>query len=124
IINNFDHEHIIILLVMVDGIKAGFKIGYGRDKGVFYSAKGGIMPAFRRKGLARRLTREMMIRASKLGYSVFQFDTFPNMGPEMMIMGLNDGFKIIDAGWNNIHNDFRFTLSVSISDYLSREDNH
>lgn len=118
IINNIDHDHIMALLLKVDGIRAGFKIGYGINPAIFYSAKGGIMPAFRRQGLARLLTKEMIRRAYDLGYKTFEYDTFPNKGPEMLFMGLKDGFRITDAGWNDIHKDFRIHLSVSISEYL------
>jgi hypothetical protein len=118
IINSLDHEHIIALLLKVDGVRAGFKIGYGINPTVFYSAKGGIMPAFRRNGYARLLTREMMKRALKLGYEFFEFDTFPNKGPEMLFMALSDGFRITETGWNNIHNDIKIHLSVSILEYL------
>lgn len=123
IINSFDHKDLIILLLIVDGLRAGFKIGYGQSNKVYYSAKGGVMPVFRRQGYARLLTVEMMKRAQQIGYEKFEFDTFPNRGHEMLIMGLHDGFRITEAGWNNIHNDIRVHLSVSISEYLSRHAN-
>jgi len=119
IINSLDHVHIIALLLKVDGIRAGFKIGYGINPTVFYSAKGGVMPAFRRNGYARLLTSEMIKRVVKLGYETFEFDTFPNKGPEMLFMALSDGFKITEAGWNDLHNDIRIHLSVSILEYLN-----
>lgn len=123
IINSFNHKDLIILLLQIDGLRAGFKIGYGQSNKVYYSAKGGIMPVFRRQGFARLLTVEMMKRAQNMGYEKFEFDTFPNRGHEMLIMGLHDGFRITEAGWNNIHNDIRVHLSVPISEYLSRHAN-
>jgi hypothetical protein len=120
VINSYDRNDLIILLLEIDGIRAGFKVGYGMPENVFYSAKGGVMPAFRRQGHARLMTVEMMKLASKRGYKTFEFDTFPNQAPEMLMMGLNDGFKVTDAGWNEVHKDFRVHLSVSISAYLSR----
>ena len=81
------------------------------------------MPVFRRQGYARLLTLEMMKRAQEFGYEKFDFDTFPNQGHEMLSMGLDDGFRITEAGWNNIHNDIRVHLSVSISEYLFRHAN-
>lgn len=120
IINHYDHPDLIILLTEVNGLRAGFKIGYGQNDRTFYSAKGGVMPAFRRHGLARSMTHEMIRIASKLGYSTFEYDTFPNKGHEMLAMGLADGFKITEAGFNEIHQDIRVHLSVSISEYLLR----
>jgi hypothetical protein len=120
VINSYDRNDLLILLLEVDGIRAGFKVGYGQLDGVFYSAKGGVMPTFRRQGFARLMTIEMMKLAAKRGYETFEYDTFPNQAPEMLMMGLSDGFKVTDAGWNETHNDFRIHLSVSISAYLSR----
>jgi hypothetical protein len=120
VINSYDRNDLLILLLEVDGIRAGFKVGYGQSEGVFYSAKGGVMPAFRRQGYARLMTIEMMKLALKSGYQTFEFDTFPNQAPEMLMMGLSDEFKVTDAGWNDTHNDFRIHLSVSISEYLAR----
>ncbi len=120
VINSYDRNDLTILLLEIDGIRAGFKVGYGQENGIFYSAKGGVMPAFRRKGFARLMTIQMMKQAAKRGYKTFEFDTFPNQAPEMLMMGLSDGFKVIEAGWNEVHNDFRIHLSVSISEYLSR----
>lgn len=120
VINSYDRNDLLIFLLEVDGLRAGFKVGYGKDEGIFYSAKGGVMPAFRRRGFARLMTLEMMRMAHKLGYSTFEFDTFPNQAPEMLMMGLNDGFKVTDTGWNEVHKDFRIHLSVSITEYLSR----
>lgn len=123
IINSFNRKDLIILLMIVDGLRAGFKIGYGQSNKVYYSAKGGIMPVFRRQGFARLLTVEMMKMAQETGYEKFEFDTFPNRGHEMLVMGLDDGFRITEAGWNNVYNDIRVHLSVSISEYLSRHAN-
>lgn len=120
IINHYDHPDLVILLTEVNGLRAGFKIGYGRNDRTFYSAKGGVMPAFRRHGLARAMTHEMIKIASQLGYSTFEYDTFPNNGHEMLAMGLSDGFKITEAGFNEIHQDIMVHLSVSIPEYLSR----
>jgi GNAT superfamily N-acetyltransferase len=119
IINSFEKPDLTLLLLQVDGIRAGFKVGYGLGNGAFYSAKGGVMPVYRRRGFARLLTIEMMKLAQQKGYRRFEFDTFPNKGYEMLVMALSDGFKVTDAGWNEVHNDFRIHLSVSISEYLS-----
>jgi GNAT superfamily N-acetyltransferase len=120
IINRIDHEHMIILMLLVNDMRAGFKIGYSQANGVFYSAKGGILPAFRRRGYATLLLDEMMRRALELQFRHLRYDTFPNQHPEMLILGLKSAFKVVDAGWNDQHRDYRVTLSVSIQEYLSR----
>jgi GNAT superfamily N-acetyltransferase len=110
IINRTDHKDLIILKACSQDIIIGFKVGYGRAKGVFYSAKGGVLPAFRRLGIARQLMDEMMQSAALLGYTEFQYDTFPNMHPGMLILGINEGFKIVETRYNAQYKDFQITL--------------
>lgn len=119
LITRYDHPDLIALLLKIDGIRAGFKIGYGRQDGVFYSAKGGIMPAFRRKGYARKLLVTMMQMAAQAGYHTFRYDTFPKHYREMLLFGLKEGFEVTDTAYYPRMNDFRIELSVSIPDYLS-----
>lgn len=123
IINRYDHEHMIILMLKVNSLRAGFKIGYNLDEKTFYSAKGGVLPAYRRQGFARNMLREMMKDAQKLGFESFAYDTFPNIYPEMLILGLQEGFKVTDSEWNTHQHDFKLRLNVSISEYLFRIDN-
>ncbi|MCH8524173.1 MAG: GNAT family N-acetyltransferase [Balneolales bacterium] len=120
LITRYDQPDMIALLLKIDGIRAGFKIGYGREDGVFYSAKGGIMPAFRRKGYARKLMIHMMQQAWQAGYQTFRYDTFPKHYREMLLFGLKDGFEVTNTEYYARMNDFRIELSVSIPDYLLR----
>jgi GNAT superfamily N-acetyltransferase len=119
LINRYDHLDLIALMVTVDGIRAGFKIGYGKENGVFYSAKGGILPVYRRLGLARMLMHDMMLKAAELGYSTFRFDTLASKHREMLIFGLKHGFRITSTEWMAEESDYRIELSVSIPEYPS-----
>lgn len=119
LITRYDHPDLTALLLKIDGMRAGFKIGYGRKDGVFYSAKGGIMPAFRRKGYARKLLLTMMQQAFQAGYHTFRYDTFPKHYREMLLFGLKEGFEVTDTAYYPRMNDFRIELSVSIQEYLS-----
>src|SRR5690606_32951164 len=60
IINTFDRDDLLMLLAYVDEVPAGFKIGYRENRFTFYSAKGGVLPEYRRRGLARRMLYDMM----------------------------------------------------------------
>jgi GNAT superfamily N-acetyltransferase len=120
LITRYDHPDLLALILKIDGIRAGFKIGYGREDGVFYSAKGGVMPAFRRKGYARKLLVAMMQQAWQSGYHTFRYDTFPKHYREMLQFGLKEGFEVTDTSYYARMNDFRIELSVSIPDYLLR----
>lgn len=114
IINQFDRPDLMILLAVGEGEPVGFKIGYGEDRRIFYSAKGGVLEGWRRRGVARMLLYEMIERARQLGYARFAYDTFPNMHPGMTILGLLEGFRVTGAGYNSNYEDYRVRLEKDI----------
>ncbi len=107
VINTFEREDLMLLLAFVGGEAVGFKIGYRESRYTFYSAKGGVLEAYRRRGVSRRLLEEMMARARKKGYRNFAYDTFPNLHPGMTVLGLAEGFRITRADYNPTYRDFR-----------------
>lgn len=107
VINTFDREDLLMLLAWVDGEPAGFKIGYRLRAKAFYSAKGGVLPPFRRQGVARALLYAMMDRVRGWGYTMFLYDTFPNQHPGMTVLGLAEGFQVVKAGYSPQYNDYR-----------------
>lgn len=116
IINTFERGDLVILEALVDGVPAGFKIGYRENRFAFYSAKGGVMPAYRRKGVARALLAEMIRIAQKKGYRRFTFDTFPNLHPGMTIMALRLGFRIVRADYNSVYREYRVRFERPIAE--------
>jgi len=116
IINTFERGDIVILEARVDGAPAGFKIGYRENRFAFYSAKGGVLPEFRRKGVAQALLAEMIRIAGKKGYGRFTFDTFPNLHPGMTIMALRLGFRIVRADYNTTYREYRIRFETSIEE--------
>jgi len=114
VINQFDRPDLLILLATVDGDPVGFKIGYGESRSTFYSAKGGVLEAYRRQGVARALLDAMIAEVRRMGYRHFAYDTFPNMHPGMTIMGLERGFRVTAAGFNSTYRDYRLRLEVNL----------
>lgn len=114
IINTFDREDLLMLLAMVGEEPAGFKIGYRENRRIFYSAKGGVLPAYRGGGIARTLLHVMMERVRERGYSVFAYDTFPNMHPGMTVMGLREGFRVTRADFNTKYKDYRLRFEKKL----------
>ncbi|MFW5973008.1 MAG: N-acetyltransferase family protein [Bacteroidota bacterium] len=115
IINSFARDDLMILLATIDGDPAGFKIGYRESRLVFYSAKGGVMRHYRRRGIARALLEHMMTRAAHDGYRRFAFDTFPNRHPGMAVLALNYGFRITRADFNPTYRDYRIRFEIDLS---------
>lgn len=114
IINSFARDDLVVLLASVDGEPAGFKIGYRESRLVFYSAKGGVMPGFRRRGIARRLLDVMIDGADARGYKRFAFDTFPNRHPGMSVLALRQGFQLTRADYNPTYRDYRLRFEIDL----------
>lgn len=107
IIKTFDRDDLLMLLAWTREIPVGFKVGYRLDEQTFYSAKGGVHPSHRRKGIARALLHAMLDVVEQRGYARFIYDTFPNKHPGMTILGLNEGFEVIRAGYSPQFQDYR-----------------
>ncbi len=84
--------HLILIAEIAQQI-AGFKVGYERD-GYFYSWMGGVLPTFRRYGLARALAEAQEDWARQQGYTSVTFKT-RNRHRAMLLFALRRGFQII-----------------------------
>ena len=107
VINTFEREDLLILVAYVDGVPAGFKIGYKEDRFTFYSAKGGVRSEYRRRGVARILLQHMCETVRSWGYRRLAYDTIPNRHAGMTVMGLAEGFRVTRADYNPLYRDYR-----------------
>jgi GNAT superfamily N-acetyltransferase len=116
IINSFDHDDLVLLLAVTKERSApvGFKIGYRMSAEIFYSAKGGVAPGWRRQGIARLLLHDLMGRAARRGYARFAYDTFPNKHPGMTVLGLDEGFEVTRAGYSARYEDYRLRFECEL----------
>ncbi|MEM6647288.1 MAG: GNAT family N-acetyltransferase [Bacteroidota bacterium] len=115
VINTFSRDDLMMLLASVDRKPVGFKIGYRESRHTYYSAKGGVLPAYRRLGLARVMLDVMMEQVRDRGYRHFAYDTFPNKHPGMTTLGLHCGFRVVKADFNTVYNDFRLRLEKRLT---------
>lgn len=83
----------LILIASVDNQVVGFKVGYERE-GNFYSWMGGILPNFRRLGIAQALADAQEKWAKEKGYPHVSFKT-RNSHKSMLLFALKNGFDII-----------------------------
>ena len=84
----------LIAIAYVENNPAGFKVGYQReDDGSFYSWMGGILPGFRRQGIAQMLADYQEDWARKQGYSKVKMKTRNRLKP-MLYFALGNGFNI------------------------------
>lgn len=83
----------LVLIAFVDEQPAGFKVGYERD-GYFYSWLGGVLPGFRRHGIAQSLADAQEAWAREQGYGSVTFKT-RNRHKAMLAFALRNGFDIV-----------------------------
>jgi GNAT superfamily N-acetyltransferase len=114
VINRFDRPDLIMLLACNDAEPIGFKIGYGMDGGLYYSAKGGVMAPYRRRGVATVLLDQLMDAAAARGYTRFAFDTFPNLHTGMTLLALKQGFIVTEIRYSDIYDDLRVRFSATL----------
>ena len=89
-----------------------FKIGYERD-GMFYSWLGGVVPTHRNKGVASALAARQEEWARKQGYTTIWMKT-RNCFPEMLIMAIGRGFRIVGFDPREDVGQHRIVLEKSI----------
>ena len=114
VINTFDRDGLLMLVAFLDERPVGFKVGYQLHQDTFYSAKGGVLPAYRRRGIARELLYVMMEHVRHAGYRRFVYDTFPNKHAGMTILGLVEGFRVTKAGYSPQYSDYRLRLEQEL----------
>jgi ribosomal protein S18 acetylase RimI-like enzyme len=114
IINTFDRDDLLMLVAWSEGTAVGFKVGYQTDDQTFYSAKGGVLNDYRRQGIARALLYAMLNVVEARGYERFVYDTFPNKHPGMTVMGLDEGFRVIRAGYSPRYQDYRLRFELEL----------
>ena len=84
----------LILTAYDDHIPIAFKIGYHRySDGSFYSWMGGVLPNYRRKGIANNLADHQETWAKKKGYNSIKLQTRSKHNA-MLALAINRGFQI------------------------------
>ena len=83
----------LILIATVENEIAGFKVGYERD-GSFYSWMGGVLPRFRKMGIAQQLADFQENWAKREAYTTITFKT-RNHHKGMLIFAIKNGFQIV-----------------------------
>lgn len=83
----------LILIACIKGQPIGFKLGY-LEKGYFYSWLGGVVPAFRNKGVASHLAKKQELMLLKKGIKKIRFKTL-NRFRGMLIFALKNNLQII-----------------------------
>lgn len=87
----------LLTIVALEGNQVvGYKIGYERKPGHFYSWIGAVAPEFRRRGIGSELMRRQHAWCRAHGYQTIRTKT-KNKWRDMIILNLRHGFDIIGA---------------------------
>ncbi|MEM8528456.1 MAG: GNAT family N-acetyltransferase [Bacteroidota bacterium] len=99
----------LILMAYEDDLPIGFKVGYEREEGSFYSWMGAVLPSHRRKGVAQRLADVQEDWARAKGYPSITFKT-RNYLKAMLTFGINNGFNIFKIEEHETIEEYRIWL--------------
>lgn len=87
----------LLCCIALDGQKvAGFKLGYEKEGGVFYSWLGGVSGVYRGQGIATRMMELQHQVVYDLGYQKIR-TTGRNYRKGMLLLNIKAGFDIIDT---------------------------
>ena len=101
----------LILTAYDDHIPIAFKIGYDRySDGSFYSWMGGVLPNYRRKGIANNLADHQEIWAKKNGYNSIRMQT-REKHIAMLALAINRGFQITNRIENTSSSNTRIWMN-------------
>ena len=95
-----EKENVLSLIVFKEHKPIGFKIGYRYDEKTMYSWVGGILPEFRRQGVAKKLAELQEKWAQKSGFTKLRTKSMNRFKP-MMILNLKNGFNIKEVYTND-----------------------
>lgn len=87
------HPTLLTILAFEDQNLIGFKIGYPYNENTFYSWIGGVLPTYRRLGIASKLAELQEHYAIQSGFKRLRTKSMNTYKP-MMILNLKNGFDI------------------------------
>lgn len=93
-------KDLVTILCYHDNLLIGFKLGYRYNDTTFYSWIGGVMPKYRKQGIAQQL---MMLQHSWVKENNYQKVRTKSMNrfKPMMLLNLKNGFDIVNVYTND-----------------------
>ena len=92
-------EDIVSIIAYINQVPVGFKIGYRYNENTFYSWVGGVLPKYRKQGIAKRLAETQEIVVKEKGYTKLRTKSMNRFKP-MLILNLKNGFDIVQVYTN------------------------
>lgn len=106
----------LILIAYVEEKMVGFKVGYDKfdDGKNFYTWMGGILPAFRKKGIAAALAKKQETWIAQNGFQNVILKT-RNKHQGMLILAIKNDFKIIEIETRENIEEYRILLKKALN---------
>ncbi len=95
-----EKEDVLILLVYDAKKLIGFKVGYRYNNTTFYSWVGGVLPTYRKNGIAQKLIHLQHQWATEHQYQKIRTKSMNRFKP-MLILNLKNGFDIVQVYTND-----------------------
>ena len=92
-------EKVFSIIAYYNNNPVGFKIGYQYNTNTFYSWVGGVLPEYRKKGIANNLAKLQENWALQNGFKKLRTKSMNKFKP-MLILNLKNGFDIIQVYTN------------------------
>ncbi|GMV98105.1 MAG: GNAT family N-acetyltransferase [Phycisphaerae bacterium] len=105
----------LILLARVEQRPVGFAIGYELKPGSFYCWRIGVLPDFRRMGIASQLMEAMAAWAGENGYHTIRFECF-NWQRPMLHVALSQNYDIVGLRFHRQTQDNLIILEHTLSE--------
>ncbi len=105
-------KSVIVLIAKEKDNPIGFKVGYVVEEH-FYSWVGGVLPEYRRRGIARKLAEVQEEQVRKAGVHLIRMKTRNRFG-EMLRFALSRDFYIADVEKKGEPQDWRITLYKNV----------
>ena len=92
-------EDVVSIIAYINQVPVGFKIGYRYNENTFYSWVGGVLPKYRKQGIAKQLAETQEIVVKEKGYTKLRTKSMNRFKP-MLILNLKKGFDIVQVYTN------------------------
>ncbi|MBL3657531.1 GNAT family N-acetyltransferase [Fulvivirga sediminis] len=108
-----DRVKYLALKALVNGQAVGFKLGYDLGHQIFYSWFGGVLPNYRRYGVAKKLADTQEEWVKKHNFHFIRVKTRNHFKP-MLIFALKSGFSIINIEKKEKTEEHRILLEKAL----------
>ncbi|HEX7009450.1 MAG TPA: GNAT family N-acetyltransferase [Phycisphaeraceae bacterium] len=89
----------LIMLAVVDGRPVGFFVGFELKPDIFFEWLYGVVPAYRRQGIASQLMEAVHAWARDQGYEACRFECHNQHRP-MLHLAIANGYDIVGIRWD------------------------